>query len=155
MLDLTIRRREFTEGCTIGNLAFGDLRCFTLEDRVRPRGVKIPGSTCIPAGRYRVLYTLSQRFGRPMPLLVDVPGWTGIRIHSGNCAADTSGCILVGLSRAPGWVGSSRTAYSRLEPLVEAALRRGDLWCNIIDEPEDPRLYAALTAAEPIDGDRR
>jgi Family of unknown function (DUF5675) len=67
------------------------------------------------------------------PLLLEVPNFTGIRIHSGNSDHDTEGCILVGESRAPDWVGASRKAFELLFPLIEAA--QPDLWITITDEP--------------------
>jgi hypothetical protein len=67
-----------------------------------------------------------------MPLLLDVPMFTGIRIHSGNTAEDTRGCILVGEWRAPDWVGDSRRAFARLFPLIEGT---EDLWIAVTNEP--------------------
>lgn len=61
-------------------------------------GVKIPGVTAIPAGRYRIYVTMSPRFHRPLPLIVDVHGFTGIRIHRGKAAEHSEGCVIVGRS---------------------------------------------------------
>lgn len=90
----------------------GVWQCWTLEDIVRPE--KIMHETAIPAGRYPVTITFSERFQKPMPLLGDVPGFTGIRIHAGNTEADTSGCILVGQQRGRGMLLQSRAAFDAL-----------------------------------------
>jgi hypothetical protein len=132
MAELLLKRRWYSDRSTIGALTFGEFSCFTLEDRVREPGVKVQDKTAIPAGRYRVVVDFSQRFQRRMPLLLDVPMFTGIRIHSGNTAEDTRGCILVGEWRAPDWVGDSRRAFARLFPLIEGT---EDLWIAVTNEP--------------------
>jgi len=134
-MEMTLDRRWYSEQSTIGVLRAGEFQCFTLEDPVR-HGRKIPGRTAIPAGRYKVAYTWSNRFRRMLPLLVDVPGFAGIRIHPGNTAADTSGCILVGRSRGPDWIGGSRAAYRDLEPLIMDSVP--DCWIVIADHQEGP-----------------
>ena len=45
---------------------------------------KLPDGTAIPTGTYRILITKSPRFGKWLPLLLVVPGFSGIRIHAGN-----------------------------------------------------------------------
>jgi len=82
----------------------------TCEDAVRP--VKVPGITAIPTGRYKLIVNFSQRFQKFLPLLLDVPNYSGVRIHSGNTAADTEGCVLLGTSRTKGGVTNSRYAMS-------------------------------------------
>ena len=81
--------------------------CDTLEPPVRPAGVRIKGKTAVPAGVYRVIVNRSPRFGRLLPLLVGVPGMVGIRIHRGNTAADTAGCILPGFYVGRGRLNNS------------------------------------------------
>lgn len=95
-LTLHLLREECGPHATLGKLFIdGSWKWYTLEDRLHD-GPKIPGETCIPAGRYQILMTLSVRFGRIMPQVINVPGFTGVRIHGGNTDKDTKGCILVG-----------------------------------------------------------
>ncbi|TGE23547.1 DUF5675 family protein [Hymenobacter metallicola] len=127
-MHLTLKRTTFTSESTIGQLSIdGQFECYVLEDVVRkPSTTKVYGKTAIPAGTYPVTITHSNRFGRLMPLLGGVPGFAGIRIHSGNTAADTEGCLLVGTTQARDFVGNSRTAYARLYMKIKAAIDRGN-----------------------------
>jgi hypothetical protein len=82
-------------GGTPGDLIIGrKVFCHTLEDVLQPPGVKIDGSTCIDAGKYHVILSMSQRFGKVLPELLDVDNFSGIRMHGGNTTEDTEGCIL-------------------------------------------------------------
>lgn len=95
-MNLILVRSVYTETSTVGDLIHDHrLLCHTLEDAVRPAGIKIPKRTAIPAGRYRVIVNLSARFNKLMPLLLAVPMFTGVRIHGGNTDVDTEGCVLV------------------------------------------------------------
>lgn len=53
----------------------------------------------IPCGTYKVLLTISPRFKKYLPLLIDVPGFNGIRIHGGTRAEHTEGCICIPLPK--------------------------------------------------------
>jgi hypothetical protein len=114
--------REFTRSATTFGVLFldGHFFCFTLEDAIREvlgqpvEAWKIAGQTAIPAGTYALSLTPSQRFQTMLPLLDAVPGFTGIRIHSGNSLADTEGCILVGRKRGTTTVKESRLALADL-----------------------------------------
>ena len=124
---LILQRLQLLNGCTIGELLVnGNHECWTLEDTVRAPGEKVPHQTAIPFGTYRVITDLSARFGRVMLHVLDVPDFAGIRIHSGNTAADTDGCILVGLDRLKDRVGRSRAALDILQPKVQSALDAGE-----------------------------
>jgi hypothetical protein len=93
---MTVVRNYYNNDCTIGKLYLQDKYfSYTLEDIVRPEGIKVPSETAIPAGLYKVQLTLSTRFQKVLPLLVDVPQFEGVRIHGGNRGADTEGCIFV------------------------------------------------------------
>ncbi len=99
---------------TIGKLYIdGVYFCDTLEDTVRPAGVKIAGKTAIPAGTYRVKKTMSPRFKKVLPEILNVPNYTGVRIHAGNTAADTEGCVLLGFNHTKGAVLDSANTVTR------------------------------------------
>lgn len=103
---LTLKRILLLEDRTIGELYIdGEFFCDTLEDKNRDinkngnfdnEEQKIYGETCIPYGEYKVELTYSPKFKRVLPILQDVPEFSGIRIHRGNYIKDTLGCILVG-----------------------------------------------------------
>ena len=98
---------------TIGHLYIdGDYFCDTLEDAERE--IKVPNETCIPSGYYRIIMNYSNRFKRIMPLIEDVPAFTGIRIHPGNDQNNTSGCILVGANTIRGKLTNSAEIFRRL-----------------------------------------
>lgn len=140
-MELTLYRRPTVGTATPGDLYVdGALECRTLEDVVRPLGPhgegKVPGETAIPAGRYRVrMDVVSPRFGRILPRLEDVPGFTGILIHSGNTAEDTRGCILVGqrLTEDGSRIvcGTSTPAFKALFAKLKAA--QGPIWIRVVD----------------------
>ena len=126
-MNLQLVRKEFTEQSTIGELTVdGQFECFTLEDKVRPDGVKVFGETAIPEGIYHIDITFSNRFKKDLPLLLAVPNFEGVRIHSGNTPADTLGCILVGKGKGSNRIDQSRDAFNALFPKLRAAKDRGD-----------------------------
>lgn len=132
-MNLMVVRRWFTPRCTIGVLTVDghDAPWYTLEDCVRPN--KVPGETAIPVGRYEVAVTMSARFKRRMPLLLNVLGFEGVRIHSGNTSADTEGCILVGMSRGAETIYRSKDAYRELFTLIDAAISKEKVWITILE----------------------
>ena len=112
-MKLTLTRKWFEPTCTIGTLNIGDSpECYVLEDV--ERDIKIPGETCIPVGTYVVVIDWSDRFKRRLPHLLDVPGFDGIRIHPGNTAADTHGCLLPGMEKYVDSLGHSVIAFDHL-----------------------------------------
>ena len=136
-MKLTLQRQKSDAACTLGQLEVdGAMQCYTCEDVVREiEGVpvkewKLAGETAIPAGTYQVIITHSVRFKRELPLLLNVPGFSGVRIHSGNTAEDTEGCILVGERLGHDAVVESRQAFSALFDLIQTALSDEEL-CHI------------------------
>ena len=124
---LRLERPELHPAYTVGRLYVdGNSECWVLEDTVRPEGEKVAGATAIPFGTYAVILDHSQRFGRTMPHILDVPNFEGVRIHAGNTVADTSGCLLVGMARAGASVFHSRLAFDELMKKLIAAKAFGD-----------------------------
>ena len=114
-MELALDRFLLGDRNTIGRLSIdGEKFCYTLEDQVREPGLKVYGQTAIPAGTYDIAMTYSPRFKMVLPLLKEVPGFDGIRIHSGNTEADTEGCILVGYNLGGDRISSSRLALAGL-----------------------------------------
>lgn len=147
-MEIIIRRTAFKEGYTIGNLyilpeqvnneekAVPEWFCNTMEPTTRKltsrmpltiiRRHKIIGKTAIPTGRYRILITRSRRFGRWLPLLLNVKGFEGIRIHAGNKPEDTRGCILPGFNRRKGYVLDSTKCVQQLMRRMTEAMEKGE-----------------------------
>lgn len=131
-LELKVQRNTFTDNSSIGDLYIDEkFHCHTLEDVVRAGGDKVYGKTAIPAGRYEVIMTMSNRFGRVMPLLQNVPGYDGVRIHKGNTAEDTLGCILVGADKAVDRIGNCTPVYDALIDRINNALPQGKVFITI------------------------
>jgi len=128
-MELKVTRQPSNLGATIGTLYVDNVQeCFTLEDEVREiagqpvASWKVDGKTAIPRGRYKVIIDFSNRFQRPLPHILDVPGFTGVRIHSGNTAADTEGCLLVGQVKTDSSVLNSRVAFAALFTKMQAEI---------------------------------
>lgn len=136
-MKLTLKRIARKEGYTIGRLYIDDNPkpfCDTLEDRDRGleeampldmiKRIKVKGETAIPTGTYELsMRHISPKYSRKkafaftggvMPRLLNVPGYEGVLIHSGNTAADSEGCILVGENKAVGKVLNSMATFKAL-----------------------------------------
>jgi len=119
--EITARRHWYYTECTQGVLideTIGTdprLLCYILEDTVRPyTEPKVPGATAIPTGRFQLTVDYSQRFRKYMFHIESVPGFSGIRIHGGNRAVDTEGCLLTGDALGDRDVLYSQAALAKL-----------------------------------------
>lgn len=138
-MELVLTRYKLDPKFTLGFITVnGNFECFTCEDPVREipgqpvKAWKVQDDTAIPYGRYEVQVTFSPKFGRMLPLLLQVPGFEGIRIHSGNYAKDTSGCILPGQVVLPNGVGKSLLAFNHLYAQILNADHRDDqVWITV------------------------
>lgn len=130
-MKLDLFRHDTNAMRTIGKMSIdGSFFCYTLEDAIRP--IKIAGITAIPYGKYQVVLTESQRFKKLLPLLLSVPNFEGIRIHGGNRAADTEGCILVGFTRGIDSIHDSQRAVNTLIADLTPVLAKGEeVWLEI------------------------
>lgn len=128
-MDLKLKRIFRGDKYTIGHLYVnGDYYCDVLEDTDRGlssdmseeeiKRIKIYGKTAVPKGRYKIEVTYSPKFKRYLPILLNVKGFTGIRIHSGNTHEDTLGCLLVGFNKVKGQVINSRVTSDKLTALL-------------------------------------
>lgn len=140
IIDLHRKWRKATY--SIGVLSIDGVRiCETIEDADRGlnqtdslesiKAKKVKGKTAIPTGTYEIKITHSPRFKKNLPLLLNVPGYDGVRIHSGNTAEDTEGCILCGKNTEVGKVTNSRYWTNEVIDQIEHALRNERVFINI------------------------
>ena len=124
-MKLFLQREEFTKDSTIGKLYIdNEFFCYVLEDCDRNldqsmsaleiKARKIFGVTAIPTGEYKVICSMSSRMKRLLPEVLGVTGFTGIRIHRGNYASDSLGCLIVGMRKAYNSVFDSTIAETAL-----------------------------------------
>lgn len=112
---------------TIGELSVNNnYICDTLEDKVRVDREKVYAETAIPTGTYTLVLSYSNRFKKVMPEILNVPNFSGIRIHCGNSSKDTEGCLLVGKwdGKTENWISDSKNSYNKLYPLLEEAFNK-------------------------------
>lgn len=128
-MELTLNRIFLGSSATIGEL-YIDKKYIadTLEDRVRPEGEKVYGKTAIPEGKYEIELTHSSRFKKILPEILNVPNFSGIRIHSLNKAEESEGCIGVGEwnGKDTNWISNSRKAFNKLFAILQEASDRGE-----------------------------
>ena len=136
-LEFTLIRDVRQPEYTLGRLLVNDTTHvgYTCEDTDRELeagGVKVPGKTAIPPGRYRLTASMSNRFKRVMPEIREVPQFSGVRIHGGNTAADTEGCPLLGQTRAPLGVQNCADVNARLlRMILDAEQAGGRCWITV------------------------
>lgn len=146
-MKITVNRVHFTDESTIGELFVDDkFFCYTLEDCVREplpwsdeakkkphvSDWKVDKQTAIARGTYRVIIDMSARFKRLMMKLLGTEGFTGVRIHGGNTAANTEGCILVGKHRGEDSIRDCEAVLTQLHHMVQEALNDGEqVWIEI------------------------
>ena len=150
-MKIRVVREQYRPGSTIGRMFVdGVFECFTLEDGIRTN--KVYGETAIPAGSYSVVVNYSPRFKTSLPLVQNVPNFEGIRIHPGNTAANTLGCILVGRNWRSGAeeVTASRLAFEPLRRKIVDAIARGEVVrLGVIQEGAPPELAARSVRVRP------
>lgn len=99
--------------------------------------VKVPRETAIPTGRYEVrIDIVSPKYaavawykkvcGGRMPRIMNVPGWSGVLIHPGSTALDSSGCLITGRNTIKGQLTRSRETWLAMYRKMEEAVKRGE-----------------------------
>ncbi len=135
-MKIQVKRRFFGEEYTIGTMSINGKRfCDTLEDKNRDINhngkfdngeSKVHGETCIPFGTYDVIVTMSPKFKRELPKLLNVPSFYGVLIHRGNTKDDTAGCILIGENKVKGKVINSTPYEIELVKQCKAAIKNNE-----------------------------
>ena len=137
-MNILLKRIAKKETYTIGKLYIDNVYfCDTIEDKDRGlnqnmsindiKKKKVYGETAIPTGTYSLIIDYSNRFKRRMAHILNVPGYEGIRIHTGNTAKDSLGCIIVGKNKVVGKVVESKITYDKLFPLLEKAYKESKI----------------------------
>ena len=131
MIKLRLERRYKGPKYTIGKLFINnEYFCDTIEDIDRGlkssmsveyiKKKKVYAKTAIPTGTYKIEMTYSSKFKCILPLLVNVKGFSGIRIHRGNTEIDSSGCIIIGENKVKGKViNSTRYEIALVNKLLD------------------------------------
>ncbi len=138
-IDRAWRKEKYTISRVIINgERFGDGKkwCSVLEDTDRGltqsmsveeiKKLKVYGQTAIPRGIYEVQITYSPKFKRMLPILRDVKGFSGIRIHPGNTPSDSLGCLLPGVNDTVGRVSNSVYWFNLLFARIQEAEKSGE-----------------------------
>lgn len=127
----TCKAAEGCENFTLGKMYLdGVLFCQTCEDEERhldEGGNKVYGKTAIPKGRYALTLSFSHKFGKLLPEVLSVPGFSGVRIHGGNKAEDSLGCVLVGKVRTATGIAQCKDTVERIIGLLQTAEDRGEI----------------------------
>ena len=128
-MKIEVKRIYLGETFTIGKVFIDDkdVNIFTLEDKVREisdqpvKDWKVQNTTAIPSGTYKMIIDFSTRFQKLMPHILDVEGFTGVRIHSGNTSSQTEGCLILGSTwdGHSDFVGSSKVAVAKFLELIK------------------------------------
>lgn len=148
-MNILIERKWKKETYTIGNLYINGTKfCNTCEDKDRHltqdmplskiKEVKIADVTAIPTGTYKVrMDVISSKYslkpwyysnchGGRVPRIENVPGFSGVLIHTGNTAKDSSGCVLVGKNDVVGMVTNSKAIFLQLYKKMYEAYKRNE-----------------------------
>ena len=135
-LEFALYRDVLAPSYTLGVLsADEDFIGYTVEDTDRQLengGGKLYGITAIPRGRYRIIVSLSYRFKKRLPEILDVPQFTGVRIHGANDAGELLGCVGVGRERTDHGVRDCAVVKQHIIDLIDdATAHKEEAWLNI------------------------
>lgn len=137
-LEIELKRLFDNQWCTIGALSMPQMVCSTIE---LPNSPYLGSKVRIPAGRYRMRLYNSPRWGKDVPLLVDVPDRTFIEIHPSNYAIRPSdgkclleGCIALGTNPSSVSIDNSTATFNEFMGHISPDLwKEGEIWLTIKD----------------------
>lgn len=137
-MDLKLDRIVFTPTATLGKLYLNDeFFAYTCEDALRDLKAdcsgKIKNKTAIDYGKYEIVLSFSNRFQKYLPLLLQVKCFEGIRIHGGNTAENSEGCILIGADgdmKEKIW--NCKAKVDRLITLLKAIEKKEKTWIEVV-----------------------
>jgi hypothetical protein len=132
MMHFLLDRKWRKDTYTIGRLYVnGEFLCNTIEDVDRNlnqnmsateiQKIKVMAETAIPTGTYAMRVSMSPKFKRELVEIVNVPAFSGIRIHRGNTAQDSAGCVIVGENTSKGRLTNSTKYELQITEMVKKA----------------------------------
>jgi hypothetical protein len=136
-MKILVERKYKKELYTIGLMTIdGTWYCNTLEDKDRGldqnlplatnKSKKVYSQTAIPTGTYKVGIAYWSKYKINVPILYNVPAFTGILIHNGSDQNSTSGCILVGINKSKGKLSDGKKYMVDLTNKIQDAIKRGE-----------------------------
>lgn len=143
-MEIHVKQIKEGQNTTLSELYIGDeFISYVLEDSIRDE--KIPGSTAIPAGRYKLEFRQHggmhgrykrwyPKFHKGMIELKGIPNFSYVYIHKGNTHANTAGCLLVGNTMrydknfGDYEVHQSQKAYKTVYKRLSAMMEKGDVY---------------------------
>ncbi len=129
-------RPETGEGFTLSKVYRNGIyfcECCEDEDRLLEKGgVKVATRTAIPRGLYRVIVSMSNRFKKLLPEVLHVDQFSGIRIHGGNKAEHSEGCLLWGRVRTANGIADCPATIAKLIADIQTAEKGGKrVWLEV------------------------
>ena len=139
-MNLVVQRILQTKRSTSGRLSIDGVPSFVV---LEPPPIPNPppdgnGFVCIPPGIFPVTIQWSDRWQKPVPHILNVPGRTAIEWHPGNWPRNTDGCGLIGkdFGDQPDYVSQSDASFTALM----AILYRGAALTNQ-NAPEPEQIW--------------
>lgn len=99
--------------------------CEDQDRQLEKGGVKVKTRTAIPRGAYQLTTSFSMRFKKELPDVKDVPQFAGVRIHGGNRAEDSEGCILIGRVRTSSGIAQCAATVERMINMINTTEENG------------------------------
>lgn len=132
-MKVLVQRNVSDGNCTLSTVYIDTVfYCYGLEPPIREVAGqpvaewKVDGNTAIPAGTYDLSIDFSPHFNRMMPHVLNVPGFSGVRIHPGNTVSDTEACLLLGEVESKDAILQSRAAFDGFFSRLNAAFDAGE-----------------------------